>query len=289
MANRPRNSTIEVNNLQMHIQEWGDDRSKHALVLLHGYAETLGIWEEVAIDLSREFRVIGIDIRGHGQSDLAPDMDYSRSAQVADLEALVEQMGLESVTLIGQAMGGATAICYAAEHPDIARALIVIETAPEVLRSGVETLRRLLGSRETFATMDEATDLFHEFYPYATGEQLDRRVRNVVTAEEAGGYRWAFDPIFLDPTARPPEPDPGQRRMTNLWESVERVQCPTMIVRGAETDMLTPEAIQRLHRRIIGSRVSLIEDAGHAVVTDQPGTLSQHIREFLQSLTLTAG
>ena len=116
--------------------------------------------------------------------------------------------------------------------------------------------------------------------------QLDRRVRNVLAVEETGGYRWAFDPVFLDPTARPPEPDPGQRRLTNMWDCVERVQCPTMIVRGAETDMLTPEAIQRLHRRIIGSRVSLIEDAGHAVVTDQPGLLSQHIREFLQSLTV---
>jgi pimeloyl-ACP methyl ester carboxylesterase len=71
----------------------------------------------------------------------------------------------------------------------------------------------------------------------------------------------------------------------DLWDCVDRVQCPTMIVRGAETDMLTSEAIQRLHRRISGSRVSLIEEAGHAVPTDQPATLALTIREFLQSLT----
>jgi len=57
-----------------------------------------------------------------------------------------------------------------------------------------------------------------------------------------------------------------------------------MIVRGAETDMLTPEAIQRLHRRVVGSRVSLIEDAGHPVPTDQPAMLALNIREFLQSI-----
>ena len=73
--------------------------------------------------------------------------------------------------------------------------------------------------------------------------------------------------------------------MVNLWDCVERVQCPVMIVRGSETDMLTPEAIQRLHRRIPGSRVSLIEEAGHAVPSDQPAALGQHIREFLQSLS----
>ncbi len=61
-----------------------------------------------------------------------------------------------------------------------------------------------------------------------------------------------------------------------------------MIVRGAETDMLTPEAIQRIHRRIVGSRVSLIEDAGHAVPTDQPAALSLNIREFLQNLAASS-
>jgi len=58
-----------------------------------------------------------------------------------------------------------------------------------------------------------------------------------------------------------------------------------MIIRGAETDMLTSEAVQRLHRRIPGSRVSLIEEAGHAVPTDQPAMLALTIREFLQSLS----
>ena len=91
--------------------------------------------------------------------------------------------------------------------------------------------------------------------------------------------------MFRDPTLRPPEPDPGQRRLNDLWECVDRVQCPVMIVRGAETDMLTPEAVQRLHRRITGSRVSLIEEAGHAVPTDQPAPLALNIREFLQALS----
>ena len=116
-------------------------------------------------------------------------------------------------------------------------------------------------------------------------EQLERRARASVTPTEGGAYAWAFDDIFRDATARPPEPDPGQRRLQNLWDCVEHVQCPVMIVTGSETDMITPEAVQRLHRRILGSRRSLIEEAGHSVPTDQPGALGQHIREFLQSLS----
>lgn len=284
-VSKSETQTIEANGLRFHIQEWGDNRTKHGMILLHDYAATLGTWTEAAGELAREYRVIAIDQRGHGLTDSASDHDYSRSTQVEDLEKLIEVMGLRTVTLVGHGMGGANAICYAAEHPDMVNALIAIEAAPELLRSGIETMRRLITSSTGWTTLDEVTDTFREFYPTATSEQLSRRVRASTTVADDGSYQWAFDPAFRDATIRPPEPDPGQRRLQNLWECVERVQCPVLIVRGAETDMLTPEAIQRLHRRIPGSRISLIEEAGHAVPTDQPSTLSQHIREFLQGLT----
>lgn len=283
-STRPRDEFVEANGLRFHYREWGDTRTRHAVVLLHGYAETSEAWTETAQDLAREFRVIAIDQRGHGQSDRATDRDYTRATQMEDLEAIIESLGLRSVTLIGHSMGGANAICYAAEHPEMTTALVVVETAPEVLRSGIETIRRLLATGASFHSLDEAIESFREFFPYATTEQIERRVRASLTVNDDGMYVWDFDPIFRDPTSRPPDPDPGQRRLSDLWDCADRVQCPTMIVRGSETDMLTPEAIQRLHRRVSGSRVSLIEDAGHSVPTDQPAALSLNIREFLQSI-----
>ena len=285
MANRAQAQTIEVNKLNLQYREWGDPRTKHALILLHGFGETSAVWEDSAAELSREYRVIALDQRGHGGSQRASDHNYSRTSQVEDLETFIEALALRTVTLIGHGMGGANALCYAAEHPDVVSALVVIEAAPEVLRTGIETMRRLFAAADAFSTLDDAVQVFQEFYPDATQDQLTRRVRASVAVTEEGSYAWDFDPIFRDATARPPEPDPGQRRMVNLWDCVERVQCPVMIVRGSETDMLTPEAVQRLHRRIPGSRVSLIEEAGHSVPSDQPAALGQHIREFLQSLT----
>ena len=283
-STRPRDEFVEANGLRFHYREWGDTRTRHAVVLLHGYAETSEAWTETAQDLAREFRVIAIDQRGHGQSDRATDRDYTRATQMEDLEAIIQSLGLRSVTLIGHSMGGANAICFAAEHPEMTTALVVVETAPEVLRSGIETIRRLLATGATFASLNDAIESFREFFPYATTEQIERRVRASLTVNDDGAYVWDFDPIFRDPTSRPPDPDPGQRRLSDLWDCVDRVQCPTMIVRGSETDMLTPEAIQRLHRRVSGSRVSRIEDAGHSVPTDQPAALSLNIREFLQSI-----
>ncbi len=285
-AHRMNETSIEANGLQFQYQEWGDARSRHAVVLLHGYAETKGAWEETAVDLAREYRVIAVDQRGHGRSQRAADRDYTRATQVEDLEALIGALGLRSVTIVGHGMGGANAICYAAEHPDVVSALILVETAPEVLRSGIENLRRLLvTSPSSFDSVEEAAALIREAYPYATQEQAERRARASISPTPDGAFVWDFDPVFRDSTARPPEPDPGQRRLSDLWDSVDRIQCPVMIVRGAETDMLTSEAVQRLHRRIPGSRVSLIEEAGHSVPTDQPAMLALTIREFLQSLS----
>lgn len=283
-ASRPHSDVIDANGMTFAYREWGDVRTKHAVMLLHGYAETKAVWEGVAPDLAREHRVIALDQRGHGGSDRPRDMDYSRATQVEDLEAVIGAFGLRTVTLVGHASGGANAICYAAEHPDTVTALVVIETAPEVLRSGVETLRRLVTSGDAFASLDDIGDVFHTYYPYQTSEQVERRVLAAVTESEDGTYTWDFDPVLRDPTQRPPEPDPGQRRLNDLWECVDRVQCPVMIMRGAETDMLTPEAVQRLHRRLIGSRVSLIEESGHNVPTDQPSAMALNVREFLQSL-----
>ncbi|MEE8336722.1 MAG: alpha/beta hydrolase [Dehalococcoidia bacterium] len=284
-SNRSREETIKANGLQFHYQEWGDVRTKHALILLHGFAETKRIWEEVGQELAREYRVIALDQRGHGSSASAPDNDYSRATQVEDLEAVITTLGLRTVTLVGHAMGGANAICYAAEHPDVVTALVIIETAPEVLRTGMERLRKLTSGPSEFTSLDEVMDLYRESYPESNTEQLERRVRGSIVATDDGAYTWAFDRAFRDSRMRPPEPDPGQRRLNDLWDCVDRVQCPVMIVRGAETDMLTPEAIQRVQRRIIGSRVSLIEGAGHWVPTDQPSSLSLNIREFLQNLS----
>ncbi len=286
MANptKARDEFVEVNGLRFHYREWGDTRSRHALLMLHGYASTSEIWSDVAADLAREFRVIAIDQRGYGQSDRAEDMDYTRASQLEDLEAIVDAIGLRSVTLVGHSMGGALALCYAAEHPEVVSALVIVEAAPEVLRSGIEGLRRLLTSGESWDTLEEAMEQMRAHLPPMSSEQLERRVRSAIAQTEDGRWTWDFDEAFRDPSIRPPDPDPGQRRLSDLWDSADRIQCPTMIVRGQDTDMLTPEAIQRLHRRVAGSRVSLIEDAGHNVPSDQPASLALNIREFLQSI-----
>ena len=70
---------LQVNRLQLHYREWGNPKDKHALIFLHGFAATSRIWDEIAEELAKDFRVIAVDQRGHGRSDLDPNHDYSRT------------------------------------------------------------------------------------------------------------------------------------------------------------------------------------------------------------------
>ena len=280
----PKSEFIQVNRLQMHYQEWGESKDKHAVILLHGFASTSNCWNEVGEELSKDYRVIAVDQRGHGQSEYDPEHDYSRASQVDDLHELVEQMGLETITLVGHSMGGANAICYAADRPDVVSALVLVETASDMLRGGLENLKRLLKSSDEFESLTDAANALYEYQKYAAPDQIHRRALATFTETVDGKWTWNFDEAFRNPSVRPPDPDPGQRRLADLGESAEKVVCPVMIVRGGKTDMYTPESIQRLSRRMANARISLIEEVGHHVPTDDPGTLSLNIREFLQSL-----
>src|SRR5688500_20087344 len=92
-AHRTNEVSIEANGLQFQYQEWGDARSRHAVVLLHGFAATKAAWEETAIDLAREYRVVALDQRGHGRTQRAPAGDYSRGTKVEVLEAVIAALG----------------------------------------------------------------------------------------------------------------------------------------------------------------------------------------------------
>ena len=277
---------IEVNGLNINCKSWGNRKSKHAIIMLHGYAETSRIWDDTAQDLSRDYHVIAIDQRGYGGSEYSKELDYSRQAQVEDLRKIIEVKKLTSLSFVGHDMGAANAITFAADNPEMIIAMVMVEASPDVLKKGIENIRGLVSVGNKFASIESAMALFKEYFPYASNDQLRRRVQSVLkVGKKDQFFYWDFDPAFKDPTVRPMNANHTQKRAPDLWELLDRIQCPTMIIRGTYSDLITANTLQRMHRRIPGSRISLIEEAGHAVPTDQPGQLALNIREFLQNLS----
>ena len=137
----PRDRFVDAHGLRFHYLEWGEAESP-PIVLLHGFAQTCHSWDFVALSLCDRFRVVALDQRGHGDSDWAPDGDYTPEAYQSDLHAIVQELGLREIVLIGLSMGGRNAFTYASSHPERVRALVIVDAAPESRPAGTENIRR---------------------------------------------------------------------------------------------------------------------------------------------------
>ncbi|MFF9011166.1 alpha/beta fold hydrolase [Streptomyces goshikiensis] len=119
--------TVVREGVRISCRDWGG--SGPPVVLLHGLAGHAGEWDTLARNLSRHYRIVAVDQRGHGASERRPG-DVSRAAYVADVVAVIGQLDLRSPVLVGQSLGGHTAMLTAATHPDLLRALVLIEAGP---------------------------------------------------------------------------------------------------------------------------------------------------------------
>ena len=126
----PRDKRVALDDVELHYAEWGDAASP-PMVLLHGFMAHARTWDLFAADLARDYRVIAVDQRGHGDSGRAPDGKYGTEYYVADLEQFVAALGLRSFVLVGMSMGGRNSMVYASRHPETVERLVIVDIAPE--------------------------------------------------------------------------------------------------------------------------------------------------------------
>src|SRR3989338_3427086 len=118
--------------MRFHYLDWGNE-GKQPLLFLHGGLQTAHSWDFVALSLRPHFHIRALDQRGHGDSDWAPDGDYSREAHRTDIYGLTKALDLKDFVLIGLSMGGMNSIVYTATHPERVKALVIVDVGPEIM------------------------------------------------------------------------------------------------------------------------------------------------------------
>ncbi|HVW46393.1 MAG TPA: alpha/beta hydrolase [Solirubrobacterales bacterium] len=250
---RPRRIALERGGVHLVGREWGD--AGPTALLLHGLAGWSGEWSATASWLARDHRVVAFDARGHGESERLP-ADVSRAAHVADAVAAIERLELGPCALVGQSLGGLTAMLMAAERPDLARSLIVVEAMPATPDTAtIAAVERSLAEWPVpFATRREALDFFdargRDAETWADG--LERR---------PGGWWPRFDPAVMVRTLV--EAPPGDH-----WDEWERIRCPKLVVRGENGDL--PLDIAERMTAGTEARLVTIPGAGHEAHLDRP-------------------
>jgi pimeloyl-ACP methyl ester carboxylesterase len=249
-----------------------DDTPPHAhptappVLLLHGLAGHLGEWDDLTARLLADgHRVVRYDARGHGASTRTP-ADMTRAAAVRDAVTVLEELSLSPAILLGQSLGGLTAMLTAEAHPALVTALILVEAGPAGGNAGLPAqIGEWLDSWPTpFPSHREATAfLGHQ----AWADGLDWR--------EDGGHARVDRDTMVAAVA--------ELATEDYWEQWSRVPCPTLVLRGEKGTMPAEEATGMRARRPADTHLTVVPDAGHDVHLDQPRALYEAVETFLRA------
>lgn len=270
-----RDCSASIGALTLHYLDWGT-AGRPPLVCLHGITQTAHSWDEVAPTLARTHHVRALDQRGHGDSTWAPDGDYRIATQNHDIEQFLRAVDATPAVLVALSMGGLVALTLAARAPELVRALVVVDIAPEVQRSGVDNIRSFVAATDELDTFEDFVQRAHSFNPRRSLANIRERLRHNLRQLPTGRWTWKYDPQLRNP-ARVGD------GMGDLWAEVAKIRCPVLIVRGGESDILAPEVAARFGG-IVKAEVRTVAGAGHSVMGDNPSGFLAAVEPFLAGL-----
>jgi len=271
-------STVSSRGFALHYVEWGAPTAP-PVILLHGITGHARTWDTLAEALAPQWRVLALDQRGHGDSDSAPDGDYSTGAMADDLAAFADALGYRRFTLLGLSMGGRVAMEFAGAHPDRLERLVIVDIAPEIHPPGMARIRTMIANApETIESEEWAVETAMAANPRADVGELRHRIKHALKRTPDGALTWKYARDVREMMRRGTRRDPLE-----LWERLTHITCPTLLVRGAESDVLSPELAQRVVAALSDGRLVEVAAAGHTVPGDRPAEFVDVVRRFLAS------
>ncbi|WP_077034889.1 alpha/beta fold hydrolase [Pelomonas sp. KK5] len=258
----------------------GGDPSGPPVLLLHGGGQTRHSWGTAFRALvARGFHVINLDARGHGDSEWAPDGDYSLPALAADLRAVIDTLD-RPPALVGASMGGATSLYLVGNaEPSLARGLVLVDIVPRIEQSGSQKIGAFMrANKGGFATLDEAADAVAAYNPHRPRPKDPSGLMKNLRLREDGRLYWHWDPKFVERTvtAEPPQ------FMDLLVAACAGVTIPTLLVRGMNSDIVSEAGVADLKRLVPQTEVFDVHGAGHMVAGDKNDAFNGAIVEFLE-------
>jgi pimeloyl-ACP methyl ester carboxylesterase len=249
---------IDRNGIKLHYEVHGRGP---ALLLTHGYSSTSAMWNGQIEALSRNHQLVLWDMRGHGQSDYPSDpAAYSEALTVADMAALLDEIGAESAIVGGLSLGGYMSLAFYRAHPERVRALLIIDTGPGFKKGD---------ARDAWNKRAHETGDRFEREGLAVLQSLSRE-RSTVSHRDASGLARAARGMLT-------------QRDAGVIESLPGIRVPALVVVGAD-DTPFLAASDYMAAKIPGARKVIIPAAGHAVNIDQPQAFVEAVLPFLENL-----
>ena len=265
--------------------EWGDARNPRVLVCAHGLSRQGRDFDTLAQQLASHYRVICPDVVGRGRSDwLADPSGYAIPSYVADMVTLLARLNAEVVDWVGTSMGGLIGLGLAALPGSPIRRLVMNDVGPTIQAASLARIGTYLGLPVTWRSVDEAADALWQvsqgFGPHTREQWLALTVPQL-KSDGAGGFKPRCDPDIAVPF-RAITPAIAAAGEAMLWAAYDSLKLPVLLLRGAQSDLLSIETAKAMTQRGPKSLLVQFEGVGHAPMLVQADQ-RQAVADFLLS------
>jgi len=284
----PRDLRVAAaDGLSLHVVQWS--REGVPFLFVHGFGNEAHIWDDFVPALAPHYAVHALDWRGHGDSDWHTDGAYDWDDHLRDLEQVVEGFGWQRFVLCGHSLGGRVALLYAAAHPEKLAGLVVVDTGPEHDPRGQLRIRMDAESQPdpSFENLAECQTMLAHQYAAALPSAIERMARHTTRQRADGRFVFKMDPKLRNFSARAEGMSNDELAAHDealrerLWAACRSVPCPTLVVRGAASDILSADVAEAMvDDALAHGSLAVIGRASHSVMTDNPDEFGRALEGF---------
>jgi len=252
---------------QMSYKEWGDSSNPNTLVCVHGLSRVSDDFDMLAAELANDYRVICPDVVGRGRSGRLLDPQYYQIPQyVSDMVTLIARLGVSELHWLGTSLGGVIGMALASLPANPIRKLILNDIGPEMDAVALARIGEYVGKDVRFATFDEAWNYVRaislSFGPH-NDTQWRKMAADVMHQDADGQWVFSYDPGIAVPF-KATTVHSVQADTERLWAAYDAIRCPTLVIRGAESDLLSNQTMQAMSQRGPKAQVVELAGVGHA-------------------------
>ncbi len=236
--------------------------------------------------MAPQFRVLAMDLRGHGDSDWDPEARYDSETFTGDLTKIAAAFAFDRMVLVAHSLGADVAIRFAAENIARVAALVIVDFGPELDKAGVDELvRSYIAMPRTFASAEEYAQWLIARRPLADPSLLRRFARYNLRQLPSRSWELKSDATLATRSQISQfDATDGRYCCPDLWPALTRIKCPTLVIRGMGSGIFRYDVASRMVERALpDGRLANIAAAGHSVMMDNPIEFSANVIGFLTS------
>ena len=266
----PQSLYVEARGLRLHYLDWGGPHLQ-PMLLLHGLQDCARLWDRFAATMRHRYHVMALDHRGHGDSPWARPDAYHLADYVAELTEVIDRLDLQDLVLMGHSAGAKNGWIYAADHPDRLTNLIIVDMDPDQHNPGsVRMLSRYRSEPDEYPDLPAVIERLRSRQPNASKEVLRHNAVHMTRPLPGGALAWKRDRSVVTNYDRP-----------DAWECLPRIAVPTLLVRGADSTLLTRPVARRMQRNIPNCALVELTGGGHWVHLERPEAFERAVDAFL--------